>query len=125
MTHPERVEDYLEHIAQAITRATRYVESLDNAAALEQNEQIQDAVLRNILVIGEAANNIQKMDSTFVAAHPELPWFEMRGMRNKMVHDYFDIDWKIVWSTVKDDLPRLKKQIDGLLLGNRSPASMR
>lgn len=52
MTHPERVEDYLEHIAAAIERATGYVQHLDNLEALEQNQQAQDAVARNIQVIG-------------------------------------------------------------------------
>jgi uncharacterized protein with HEPN domain len=55
------------------------------------------------------------MDSNFAANHPELPLIEMRGMRNKVIHNYFDVDWEVVWSTVKDDLPRLKKQIDALL----------
>ncbi len=116
MTHPERVEDYLEHIAAAIERATGYVQHLDSLEALEQNQQAQDAVAHNIQVIGEAATKIQKMAPDFAADHPELPWAEMRGMRNKMIHNYFDVDWKIVWSTVKSDLPQLKQQIDRLLI---------
>jgi uncharacterized protein with HEPN domain len=50
-----------------------------------------------------------------VTAHPELPWIEMRGMRNKMIHDYFDVDVNVVWGTVKQDLPALKKQIERIL----------
>jgi uncharacterized protein with HEPN domain len=119
MRHPERVEDYLEHIAEAIERATRYLQHLKNMDALQQNQQVQDAVVRNIEVIGEAANKIQKMDSDFAANHTELPWIEMRGMRNKVIHNYFDIDWEVIWSTVKDDLPRLKSQIDELLIEQR------
>ncbi len=46
-------------------------------------------------------------------------WIEMRGMRNKMIHNYFDVDWEVVWGTVKDDLFRLKQQIDALLLEQR------
>ena len=67
MTHPERVEDYLEHIADAIERATRYVGNLENLQALEQNQQAQDAIVRTIAVIGEAANRIQKVAPEFVA----------------------------------------------------------
>jgi uncharacterized protein with HEPN domain len=115
MKHPDRVEDYLEHIAEAIARATSYLQPLNDLTALQQNQQAQDAVVRNIEIIGEAANKIQKMDSDFSANHPELPWVEMRGMRNKVIHNYFDVDWAVVWSTVKDDLPQLKKQIDALL----------
>ena len=61
MTHPERVEDYLEHIAVAIERAAGYLQDMDSASALEKNQQAQDAVVRNIEIIGEAANHIQKM----------------------------------------------------------------
>jgi len=115
MKHPERVEDYLDHIAEAIERATSYLRPLKDATALQQNQQAQDAIVRNIEIIGEAANNIQRMDSEFAANHPELPWIEMRGMRNKVIHNYFDVDWEVVWTTVRDDLPKLKQQIDALL----------
>jgi uncharacterized protein with HEPN domain len=116
MTHPERVEDYLEHIADAIERAMRYVGNLSNLQALEQNQQAQDAIVRTIAVVGEAANRICKAAPDFVTDHPELPWSQMRGIRNKVVHDYFDVAWDIVWNTVKDDFPPLLKQIKTLLL---------
>jgi len=120
MKHPERVEDYLEHIAQAIQRATEYVERLGNVSAFRQSQRDQDAVIRNIEIIGEAASRIQRHAPEFVTAHPELPWIEMRGMRNRMIHDYFNVDVNVVWSTVKDDLPLLKRQIDSLLSEQRS-----
>jgi len=115
VSHPERVEDYLEHIADAIERAMRYIGGLADLAALEQDERAQDAVVRTITVIGEAAVRIQKEAPEFVAAHPELPWSQMRGIRNKVVHDYFDVAWDVVWDTVKQDLPPLLKQIESLL----------
>jgi uncharacterized protein with HEPN domain len=115
LKRPDRVEDYLEHIAQAVRRAMEYVERLGSATAFRQSQRDQDAVIRNIEIIGEAARLIQKNAPEFVTAHPELPWVEMRVMRNKMIHDYFDVDVIVVWSTVKDDLPRLKQQIDDLL----------
>ena len=115
MTHSERVFEYLEHITQAIERAIRYIGPLENADALQRHEQIQDAVIRNIEIIGEAAGRIQNADVAFVAAHPELPWVQMRGMRNKTIHEYFEIDWQVVWSTIKNHLPHLKLQIDALL----------
>jgi uncharacterized protein with HEPN domain len=88
MKHPGRVEDYLEHIAEAITRAARYLQPLKDLTELQQNPQVQDAIMCNIEIIGEAANNIHKMDPDFPAKHPELPWIEMRGMRNKLIHNY-------------------------------------
>jgi uncharacterized protein with HEPN domain len=84
-------------------------------AALRQNEQTQDARVRTIEIIGEAAGRIQKIAPLFVASHPELPWIGMRGMRNKMIHESFDVDWDVVWRTVKDDLPALKELIDDVL----------
>jgi uncharacterized protein with HEPN domain len=68
--HPERIEGYLEHIAEAIRRATRYAEHIDNLEALLKNEQAQDAIVRNITIIGEAANQIQTADPEFVTKHP-------------------------------------------------------
>lgn len=54
-------------------------------------------------------------DPEFVIAHPELPWIEVRGMRNKMIHNYFELSLKIDWNTIKENLPKLKEQIDALL----------
>ncbi len=115
MKHPERVEDYLEHIAQAIQRAMEYIENLGDVNAFEQSQRDQDAVIRNIEIIGEAARQIQQNAPEYVTAHPELPWIEIRGMRNKMIHNYFDVDVNVVWGTVKQDLPVLKKQIEHIL----------
>jgi uncharacterized protein with HEPN domain len=92
MKHPERVQDYLEHIAQAIERATSYLKDFKDPEALQQDSRTQDAVIRNIEIIGEAANHIQNMSPAFVANHAELPWLEMRRMRNKVIHEYFDVD---------------------------------
>jgi uncharacterized protein with HEPN domain len=119
MKHPERLQDYLEHIAEAIERATGYLQPLQDLEALQKNQQIQDAVVRNIEIIGEAVNKIYNLAPEFVNRHPELPWARMRGMRNVVIHEYFFVDLKIVWTTVKDDLPRLKQQIDGLLIEQR------
>jgi uncharacterized protein with HEPN domain len=113
---PERVEDYLKHIAEAIERATRYLQSVSDLAELEKNTQVQDAVVRNIEVIGEAVNNIQRTAPDFIRQHPELPWAQMRAMRNVMIHEYFFVDLGTVWTTVKDDLPKLKQQVDRLLI---------
>ncbi|MBV8612784.1 MAG: DUF86 domain-containing protein [Acetobacteraceae bacterium] len=121
MKHPERVEDYLEHISQAIQRVTEYIGHLGALSALQQSQRDQDAVIRNIEIIGEAARQIQQHAPEFVTAHPELPWVEMRGMRNKVIHNYFDVDVSVVWRTVKDDLPRLKQQVDDLLSEHRAP----
>lgn len=115
MRHPERVEDYLDHIAEAIARVTAYVQPLPDMEALEKNPQVQDAVVRNIGIIGEAVAQISRMAPEFISEHPELPWQKMRGMRNIMVHQYFAVDLQVLWTTVKYDLPPLKEQVDRLL----------
>jgi uncharacterized protein with HEPN domain len=117
--HPERVEDYLEHIGEAITRATGYIQPLGNIGAFEKNQQVQDAVVRNIEIIGEAVRHIDRTAPGFIEQHPELPWAQMRGMRNVIIHQYFAVDLKILWTTATEDLPRLKRQIDQLLQQRR------
>ena len=82
--------------------------------AFQENSQVQDAVVRNIEIIGEAVSRIQKIAPDFIKQHSELPWAQMRGMRNIAIHEYFFVDLEIVWKTVKNDLPKLKQRIDAL-----------
>lgn len=77
MKHPERIEDYLEHIAEAIERATGYLESVPDVGTFEKNLQAQDAVVRNIEIIGEAVNKINASAPAFIQQNPELPWAQM------------------------------------------------
>jgi uncharacterized protein with HEPN domain len=109
-----RVPDYLEHIVQAIRRISRYTESIDEAAFL-QNELVQDAVIRNLEIIGEAARNISRDYPEFAAGHPEIPWEEIYLMRNRVSHGYFSVDLEIVWKTVRSDVPELERQISRIL----------
>lgn len=78
---PRRLPDYLGHILQAIERIRRYTDHTDEAAFL-QGEMLQDAVIRNLEVIGEASRNIEHSHPDFVAAHPELPLAFAYEMRN-------------------------------------------
>ena len=89
---------------------------MPDLAALEKNTQVQDAVVRNIEVIGEAVNNVQRSDPDFIRQHRQVPWAQMRAKRNVMIHEYFFLDLGTVWTTVKDDLPKLKQQIHRLLV---------
>jgi uncharacterized protein with HEPN domain len=95
---------------------------MDTFAAFQEDQRSQDAVARNIEIIGEAATKTQKLAPDFIAEHDELPWAQMRAMRNLVIHEYFFLDLKIVWSTVRDDLPQLKKTIDGLLAEGKREA---
>jgi len=108
-----RVPDYLGHILDAIQRIRRYTHGMSEQDFFE-NEQVQDAVLRNIEIIGEAARNIVKSDPQFAALHSEVPWEEIYLMRNRICHGYFSIDLEIVWHTVQQYIPELEQQIQCL-----------
>lgn len=105
--HPERVREYLRHIVEAIDRADGYVAGME-VAAFERDMRTQDAVIRSLQVIGEAANKVR-------IARPEIPWDAMYGMRNRIIHDYFEVDLDVVWQTLRRDLPVLRAQIVQLL----------
>ena len=112
---PPRLPEYLQHIALAILRIQRYVAG-QSATAFAADDKTQDAVLRNIEVIGEAARNVQRHHADFAAAHAQVPWAVMVGMRNRVSHGYFAVDWDLIWATVQQDLPTLSEQINALLI---------
>jgi len=105
-----QLKDYLGHIHEAITRIERYTGTMDEQAFL-LDDLTQDAVLRNFEVIGEASSRIEKYHKNFADAHPELQLTAAYQMRNAIAHGYFQIDFKIVWRTVKTDLPKLREEI--------------
>ncbi|MDL2354934.1 MAG: DUF86 domain-containing protein [Pseudomonadota bacterium] len=108
-----RVHDYLEHIQHAIERIQRYTKTMDEVAFL-QHEMAQDAVIRNIEIIGEASNNITRRDPNFAAQHDEIPWAVIYAMRNRVSHAYHKVDLEIVWNMIQNDLPQLHRQIVNL-----------
>jgi uncharacterized protein with HEPN domain len=114
-TAPPRLPDYLQHIVQAIQRIQRYAVGL-TPAVFAADEKTQDAVLRNIEVIGEAARNVQRHHVDFAAEHAEVPWALMVGMRNRVSHGYFAVDWDLIWATIHQDLPALYAQVNALLI---------
>lgn len=120
----QRLVDYLGHILEAIERIERYTLDMDVVAFLN-NLLVQDAVIRNFEIIGEASNNIEKHYPEFAAAHPELPLAFAYQMRNAIAHGYFKVDFEIVWRTIRRDLPGLYQQVRELVeqgpFGNNDP----
>jgi uncharacterized protein with HEPN domain len=76
---------------------------------------IQDAVIRNFEIIGEASRNIERNCPEFAAAHRDLPLLNAYEMRNALAHGYFRVDLEIVWKTIQNDLPALQQQIETLV----------
>lgn len=105
-----RVADYLRHILDAIERIDRHTAHVDEGSFLS-SELIQDAVIRNLEVIGEAANNILRVDHAFASIHTDIPWRVMYAMRNRLTHGYDMVDLEMVWNTVRNDLPSLYQLI--------------
>ncbi len=110
MNASERVKDYLGHILAAIERIERHVDDVDEMRFLS-SELIQDAVIRNLEIIGEAANNVQRADPNFSLQHGEIPWQVMYAMRNRLSHAYDKVDMEIVWKTIQRDLPELYRLV--------------
>jgi len=81
-------------------------------AGFHEDDVVQDAVLRRIGVMGEA---VGYLPDDLKKKHPEVPWQEIKGMRNKLVHDYGHVDLDLVWAVVEKDLPHLEQQIRCIL----------
>jgi uncharacterized protein with HEPN domain len=101
-----RLTDYLAHMRQAAADACAFVEDISKEQFLA-DKRTQQAVIMSLIVIGEAATKIMDGDADFVQAHPEVPWRNMRGMRNRIAHGYFEINLDVVWDTVRVALPVL------------------
>ncbi len=105
---PSRSRQFrIDDIIEAINKIERYTSGID-FASWQNDEKTVDAVIRNLEVIGEASSHLPV---EIQEQYEDVPWGMMKGIRNVLVHEYFGIDLEIVWKTVKDDLPILKKRL--------------
>ena len=102
---------FLRHILDAIQYIDGYVGGLAFDQFL-QRRMTQDAVVRQLEIIGEASNSLS---ADLREAHPDVMWGQIIGMRNRLIHGYFQIDLEIVWEVVHVDLPALRAQVAHLL----------
>jgi uncharacterized protein with HEPN domain len=102
---------YVHHILDAVNQIQRYTKNLTYKKFL-RSRVIQDAVIRQVTIIGEAS---RQLSIEFQKNNPQIPWGQIIGMRNKLVHDYFGVDLGEVWRVVQEDLPVLRKQLKQLL----------
>ncbi|SFE07652.1 Uncharacterized conserved protein, contains HEPN domain [Lentibacillus persicus] len=103
---------YLRHILECIENIESYVPN--GESDFFSSKLIQDAVIRNLEIVGEATKRISQ---DFRKQHPQLPWREMAGLRDILIHNYFGVDNRIVWNVVEKEIPTLKEQITDLLNG--------
>ncbi len=102
---------YIEDILKSCNQITSYITNV-TYESLVDNQMMVDAIIRNIEVIGEAAS---KLDEDFRTLHPDFPFRSAITMRNKLIHNYNEIDFKVVWDTVKLDIPELREMCEDLL----------
>ena len=101
---------YVRHILTCIGSIEEYTEQMTFGKFL-LNKLVQDGVLRNLEIIGEATKNIS---DEFRNQHPEIPWRKMAGMRDKLIHDYIGVDMESVWKVVEQSIPELKMLLSKL-----------
>ncbi len=102
---------FLEHIRDSLREVQTFIKNEDYESFLE-NRMVQNAVMRSFEVVGEAA---RRVSPEFREAHPEAPWRLMGDFRNKLIHDYFELDPEIIWKTATEDAPALLGQIENLI----------
>jgi len=102
---------YLEHIIGAIEQIEIYLQGVDYKIFIK-DDMLMDAVIRELEIIGEAANNVSQ---DFQDRHQDIPWSKAISLRNKLSHEYFGVDLKVVWNTCQKDLPELKEQLKKII----------
>lgn len=103
---------FIEEISESIRLITEYIGDISKEN-LDKNQGLKDSIVRRLEIIGEATKNIP---DDFREKYSEVPWKKIAGLRDVIIHTYFNIDLDIIWDIVKNDLPNLKKEIEKIRL---------
>lgn len=110
---PSRLPDYLDHMLEAARQACAYAQGMSKEDFLD-DKRTQQAVILNLILIGEEATKLLKDDDAFADQYPQVPWRSMKGMRNRIAHGYFEINLDTVWETIQTALPSLIEQLPAI-----------
>jgi uncharacterized protein with HEPN domain len=110
---------YLRHILDSIARIELYLQGIGEVA-FQQQDIVQDAVIRQLEIIGEA---VKRLSPELCEQHQQIPWSDIARMRDKLIHGYFGVDIDKVWLTTQDDLPVLKAEVNEMLKQIIAPSS--
>jgi uncharacterized protein with HEPN domain len=102
---------FLKDMENSVRKILKYTENIDFETFLNDEKTI-DAVERNFEIIGEA---VKSLSDDFKNTYPDIPFRQIAGMRDKIIHDYFGVDYEIVWKTIKSKLPEFKSNIDKII----------
>ena len=108
-----RLPDYLDHMRTAASDARDFVDGMRKEEFLA-DKRTQQAVIMSLVILGEVVTKIMDRYTDFVDGHSEVPWRNIRGMRNRIAHGYFDINLDVVWDTVQTALPDLLLQLSAI-----------
>lgn len=111
MRRKREYKDYLTDIIQAMEMVEKFTKGLD-FQDFKSDEKTIFAVLRALEVIGEA---VKKIPKSVKSEYEQMPWRKMAGMRDKLIHEYFGVNIKVVWKTIKEDLPKVRPLIKEVL----------
>jgi uncharacterized protein with HEPN domain len=106
--------DFIGHILEAADRVLHYTKGMSREEFFADTLK-QDAVIRNVEIIGEATNNLLEADPSIAGKYPSIPFAQIYGMRNRVAHGYFAVSLSMIWDTVEVDVPELREKIAKVL----------
>jgi uncharacterized protein with HEPN domain len=106
-----RLAEYLRQLKIAAQDSIQFVDGM-SYEDFQADIKTQRAVTMNLVILGEAASKVEEHFPEFAVEHPEIAWTAIRGMRNRIAHEYFILNFETIWTTIEAELPRLIQQVD-------------